>query len=516
MLSSSILECELVIFTYLLDFILREATQMSEYDILNTGLQPLFLQVVIRKKNSKNRLVMQKHFLLLFLMFLSINLAGQNAREFSAAQLQEDFRFLKQSFETYNPALGVFHPKSPFEESYQKLYAELDKPLSDVEFYPYVMQLGAATREGHTFVQSDTVTQVFQGFFRNEFAYLPITVQGASNKVYVWSNFSPDSTLERGAQILSINGKSTEDIVEHLSKYVIADGDIQTYKYEKAIDRFVSYYFWFLEKPESFKIKYIPHGGKGIKEITLPAMVRDSMIAWRDRRYGKPKPRKEDISSVYTFKIEGNTATLDLNTFNRQLKDKYKIKPKKLYKEIFAELRQKGVKHLIMDVRNNTGGRREYAKHLLPYFMKEPYSGPLQKDRSWKGRTTQKKFPKQKKLAFDGQIYVLTNWRTFSNGSIVTIYAKEFGDAIVIGQEPGSRYEGFAAGSTQYVTLPNTKIRVGIPRYLLQSTYPIKKTTLKNRGLIPDYPIQYEIQDYIDQKDRAMEKAKELIEASDQ
>lgn len=459
---------------------------------------------------------MQKTVLLLLLMSLTTILTGQNLREFSAAQIQEDFRFLKQSFETYNPALGVFHSKSPFDKRYEELLAELDKPLSDVEFYPYVMQLGVATREGHTFVQSDTVTQVFQGFFRNEFAYLPISVQEASGKVYVWSNFSPDSTLERGAQILSINDRSTEEIVEHLSKYVIADGDIQTYKYQKAIDRFVSYYYWFLEKPKSFNIKYIPHGGKGIKEVTIPAMVRDSMIAWRDRRYGKPIPRKEDISRVYTFKIEGNTAILDLNTFNRQLKDKYKIKPKKLYKEIFKELRDKGVKHLVMDVRNNTGGRREYAKHLLPYFMKEPFSGPLQQDKSWKGRTTQKKFPKRKKLAFDGQIYVLTNWRTFSNGSIVTIYAKEFGDAIVIGQEPGSRYEGFAAGSTQYVTLPNTKIRVGIPRYLLQSTYPIQKTTLKNRGVIPDHTIQYQIQDYIDQKDRSMEKVKELIEAADQ
>lgn len=458
---------------------------------------------------------MQKNFFLLLLMCLSLNLTGQK-REFSLSQLQEDFRFLKQSFDTYNPALGIFHPRSSFEERYQELYAELNKPLSDVEFYPYVMQLGAATREGHTFVQSDTVTQIFQGFFRNEFAYLPISVQGASGKVYVWSNFSPDSTLERGAQILSINDRTTEEIVEHLSKFVIADGDIQTYKSEKAVDRFVSYYYWFLEKPKSFKIRYIPLGGKGIKEITLPAMVRDSMIAWRDRRYGKPKPRKEDISTVYTFSVDGDMAVLDLNTFNRQLKDKYKIKPKKLYKEIFKELREKEVKHLVIDLRNNTGGRREYAKHLLPYLMKQKYSGLLQRDKSWKGRTTQKKFPNPKQLAFDGQIYVLTNWRTFSNGSIVTIYAKEFGDAIVIGQEPGSRYEGFAAGSTQYVTLPNTKIRVGIPRYLLQSTYPIQKTSLKNRGVVPDYPIKYQIQDYIDQKDRAMDQVKALIEAADQ
>jgi len=457
---------------------------------------------------------MKKNGLLLLLMYLSLGLFGQKVREFTSTQLQEDLRFLKESFDQYNPALGVFHSTAAYEARYKELAAQLNKKMSDVEFYPHVMQLSAATREGHTFVSSDTVTQIFSGFFKNQFSYLPLSVQGAEEKLYVWSNFSPNADLERGAQILKINGKATQDIIEHLASYVIADGDIQLYKREKAIDRFISYYYWFLEKPYEFKIEYIPHGGKEVKEITIPALVRDSMIAWRDRRYGKPAPRKEDVSVVYTFDIEGQTATLDLNTFNRQLKDKYKVKPKKLYKEIFKELKEKGVLNLVIDVRNNTGGRREYAKHLLPYLMKKPYDGFLHKNVSWKGRTSKKRFPKPKKSAFDGQIYVLTNWRTFSNGSIVTIYAKEFGDAIVIGQEPGSRYEGFAAGSTQYVTLPHTKIRVGIPRYLLQSTYQITKTSLKNRGVIPDHIIQYNIEDYLEKKDKVMEKVQELIKVS--
>lgn len=459
---------------------------------------------------------MQKNGLLLFLMFLSLPLSGQQAHEFTTAQLQEDFRFLKESFDKYNPALGVFHDKTEYEKRYEELYASLEGPMTDLEFYPLVMQLSAATREGHTFVSSDTITQIFSGFFKNKFSYLPISVRSADEHVYIWGNFSPDSTLEQGAQIISINDKSIQDIVAELSTYVIADGDIEIYKREKAIDRFVSFYYWFLEQPDEFRISYIPYRGKGIEEVTIPALTRDSMIAWRNRRYGKPKVSKEDISRVYTFEVEENTAVLDLNTFNRQLKDKYKVKPKQLYKEVFKELKDKGIENLIIDVRNNTGGRVEYVKHLLPYLLKKPYKETLIKNVSWKGKTTKNRIPKPKKLAFEGQLYILTNWRTFSSGSMVTVYAKEFADAIVVGQEPGSRYEGFAAGSTQYVTLPHTKIKVGIPRYLKQLLYPVQKKTEKNRGVIPDYTVRYTIDDYINSTDRTMKKVQELIDTSSQ
>lgn len=235
------------------------------------------------------------------------------------------------------------------------------------------------------------------------------------------------------------------------------------------------------------------------------------MIAWRNRRYGKFEPKEESISDVYEFRVEGKTATLILKTFNRQIKDRFKIKPKKLYKDIFRTLKEKEVEHLILDMRDNTGGRREYAWNLLPYLLKKQQNGVVYKNVSWKGKESKNSFPKKSKWAFEGQIYVLTNANTFSNGSVVSVYAKEYGKAIVIGEETGSRYEGFAAGSTQYVTLPHTKIRVGIPRYLFKTMQSSSRQQLKNRGVIPDYPINYTMEDLIQKRDKAMEMAKSLI-----
>ena len=94
----------------------------------------------------------------------------------------------------------------------------------------------------------------------------------------------------------------------------------------------------------------------------------------------------------------------------------------------------------------------------------------------------------------------------------MALYAKAFGDATVIGQETASRYEGFAAGSRQTVFLPNTQIRVRIPRYLLQNIDPALHPEVRNRGVLPDIPVEYTFEDLLEKRDRHMEKVRELIE----
>jgi len=453
----------------------------------------------------------KKHLVFLFLLY-GLSVQAQKERVFTAEQLRNDFQFLKESFDKYNPALGVFHPTDDYEALYDSLYNSLNDEMTDVAFYPYLVQLGAATKEGHTFISSsDTISNIFKGFFNGSFSYFPLSIRCIDERIYIWGNFSADSTLQRGDEILRINGEEVGSIMQRLQDFVIADGDITSSKKTKAESSFASHYFWFIDQPEKFVITYRSQQSSTVQKARISALPRDSMITWRNARYGPPASIKESKDIVYTFDIKDGIATLDLNTFNRQQKDKYKIKPKKLYKEIFTQLAKEEIEHLVIDVRSNTGGRREFAKHLLPYLMKRDYSGVIYQDVSWKGKVNKKRFPKKSKRAFKGQVYVLTNATTFSNGSVVTIYAKEYGDAIVIGQEPGSRYEGFAAGSTQYVVLPNTKIKVGIPRYLIQNVYPSAKTKLKNRGIVPDYPIEYSFSDLLEKKDKEKEKAMELI-----
>ena len=117
-------------------------------------------------------------------------------------------------------------------------------------------------------------------------------------------------------------------------------------------------------------------------------------------------------------------------------------------------------------------------------------------------------------MAFEGTIYVLTDAYSYSNGSVIPMMIKEYGNGVVIGHETASRYGGFAAGSRQTITLPNTGLKCYIPRYVY--TYPdgLNGQEDLNRGVIPDFSITYTWKQRIDKEDPVMNKALELIRQS--
>ena len=103
---------------------------------------------------------------------------------------------------------------------------------------------------------------------------------------------------------------------------------------------------------------------------------------------------------------------------------------------------------------------------MVPYILKDDRTAPyLKKTISWEGKTKTYKFPKRAKLAFSGQVFVLVDGRTFSDGNTLARYFHAFADATIIGEETGTRYEGFAAGSSHHITLTHTGLDIGIPRY---------------------------------------------------
>jgi len=437
----------------------------------------------------------------------------QSDRVFTQAELREDLRFMKESIETYCPALGIFHRDTEFNRVYDSLYAGLAGEMSDLKFYPSAVRLAESTREGHMIVgsASDTTSAVFRGFYDGSFEFFPLSIREVDGEVHVWGNFSSDSSLQRGDQVLRINGEPIKSIIVDLGAYAITDGNIPGAERRKVIESFGSYYFWFCDKPEAFEITYQPYQSNEVKSIAIPAIHRDSMITWRNVRYGKPEETTPSRSDVYELHIEDGIAHLQLKNFSRRLMEQFKIKPRKLYKAIFRELREKNVQHLVLDVRGNTGGRDEYTEELLPYLMKKPYRGVLYEDISWKGKRDENPFPKQSRLVFAGKLYVLTDGKTFSNGSVVAQYARDFGEATIIGQETGSRYEGWAGGSRQSVTLPNTRIPVRIPRYLLLRNPDVLKQSVRNRGVIPDHPVSYTFEDLLEERDKAWEQVEALI-----
>ena len=155
------------------------------------------------------------------LCFISSSIYSQS---FTQDAVLEDLGFLKKSIQTYNPGLYRFNPY--FDKKSDSLIATVFEDLDMNSYFTKVAQLCALSHEGHFSVGSWEDT-VHKGFYSNTYSYLPFSVKIVGRRVFVWDNYSNDSSLQRGDEIISINGNTTLSIVERMYSCISSDGKIE-------------------------------------------------------------------------------------------------------------------------------------------------------------------------------------------------------------------------------------------------------------------------------------------------
>ncbi|WP_152001050.1 MULTISPECIES: S41 family peptidase [unclassified Imperialibacter] len=427
------------------------------------------------------------------------------AQTYTDSQVKEDLQFLIGSIEEFEPALYGYNPD--FKEKTDAVIRSVVSDMSVLAYFSLASKIVSLANEGH-FNLGDWSDVAHKGFVDNTYKYMPLSVMVIDDRIFVWINSANSEELQRGDEILSINGRASADIIASMLPYIPSDGHIETYRLKSLTMGFPWMYYLYVEQPESFAFEYKRQGQRST--VTIEALTREGWTANYQQRKSAAPEEATGVKQVYEFDIKGDVAVLTLKDFTRSLVEKHDLEAGKLYEEIFEQLKTSQVSSLIVDLRDNTGGRNEFADDLIPFIMKEAGKGLFKTTESWKGKKKDYSLPKMDKLAFDGAIYALVNGRTYSAGAEIARYLKEYGNATVIGEETGTRYEGFAAGSTQSIVLPNSGIRIGIPRYHLAFP-PSSSQKTSNRGLLPDHEVRYTIEDLMNEKDLEMEVALGLI-----
>lgn len=428
------------------------------------------------------------------------------AQTFTADQARQDLNTLVDGIKTYNAALYTYNPEYD-QQANQVLENIGTEEVSLFEHFNMISQLCALSNEGH-FGLGDWSDAVHKGIPDNTFRYLPMGIRILDGRIYVWEAYSDEGLLEKGDEILELNGKTASDILREFYKVYPSDGQITTYVDRTVEIGFPWLYYFYIDRPETHEFAIRKPDGS-TQKIAIRALTRDEQVENYRAKNGQPEPVEESISDLYELEVKENYALLTLKSFDRGLMEKYDINPGKLYKSIFEEV--EGVKNLIVDLRGNTGGRNEFADDMVPFILRDDHGNEfLKKTLSWEGRERTYKLPKPDKNLYAGNVYVLVDGRTWSAGSTLARYLKEYAGAVIIGEETGTRYEGFAAGSKQTVELSNSGLQVHIPRYhIFFPESALQKTT--NRGVMPDHSITYTIEDLIAERDLHLEKARSLI-----
>jgi C-terminal processing protease CtpA/Prc len=451
-------------------------------------------------------------------------------KKYSPEQLKQDLDVLEKRLKHFHPDPYHYITKDSLHLYVEKMKNQITDSLNEFQFRFYVRQIIAKIGCGHTAaVPSKQYTKNINALNRPMFpANLWIL---DSNKLFVKQYVLKDKKLQKGDEILSINGNKPKDIIEKMYSTFSSDGLNTTYKKQNlSLDRF-KYFYAAAYKPDSIYALQVRtlkgdtqnievnHIGSKVDTLKLYAVIDKSIIY----RNSKAKFKIDTICK--------NLAILDIDNFAGK-------KWRKVIRKSFKYLKaHPEITNLAIDLRDNGGGKVGKGTYLLTYLLPKAFSMPFGRTPnllpfnpiikmsfgsrltilsfgtypiSWlkKDRWTHYFFAlPRKRNHFNGNVYVITNGRSFSMSGVTASYLKFKAGAKTIGEETGGTQTGSNAMISGRVILPNTGSIVQIPLYHLNHAINVPDT---KRGLMPDYPINYSVFDKIMNKDKELEKLRKI------
>lgn len=432
---------------------------------------------------------------------------GYVNEKFTSQQLIQDVDFYVKTLKETHINPFIYITENEWRAHVDKIKSQITErgPMTREEFWLLFAPLVSLIQDGHTSVVEPRFLLV-----NNTTKYLPVHTAYVNGKVVVTSSLA-DVPIARGTIITSINGIDSEDVVYKLSRYA--------YGSEKERIRFAGEWLWIgasevFGKRESFALTFADRTNVNVQALTLSEMAAKA---------GAGKTSETSIETPLELEfLEGNIAYLNASTFSYDL-EKYVD----ILRDVFTRIKRSGARHLIVDVRSNTGGNSELGDSLIDMFNAKPFKTY---SCSWKRsnqyvestRIDYKRYlalkpgellnfksatitPMENSLRFRGEVYVLSGEETFSSGLMFLALVKDNKLAKIIGEEPTT--SACFAGEVYTFKLPNSGLRVSSAVKYWSAPAGCEG----ERGIVPDVVVTKQIEDYVKRRDRILEKTLEFI-----
>lgn len=376
--------------------------------------------------------------------------------------------------------------------------------ISVEELYKIAAPIVAMIGDGHTnlFFPANSV-------FKRDTKRLPVWMHVESDRT-ITVDRSLDSIMPCGAKVLKINGKATDQIIDELMQYV--SGETEHFRLSRLDD--LRPLLHVSMPADSYEIEYVAPGSTETRSYTFPALTPPEYMS------RVPAPKNDNNSGEpYTFRIDETeqVGIMDFRSFENQ--DKMKT----FADSMFTILRKRGIRDLIIDIRENGGGASTVGDILLQYFTPKPFIQmekvliritPTTRRLMWYGDMTpgiyyhvtpEDKFHKplsREEGFYDGKVWLLTSNKTFSSAGSFAWAAQVFGASTLVGETTGGM--NVAYGDVLGYNLPVSGITCGIS-YKRFWKHNADENDI--HGAIPEYQVP---------KEEAMMKALQLIRESRQ
>ncbi|WNH10908.1 S41 family peptidase [Thalassobellus suaedae] len=503
--------------------------------------------------------------ILVLMLLVSCNSVKKYNEQTSSLHAVEDLRSdvdkVYNQLKRHHPKLYQYTSKEDLDFKFDSLKTSIKSPINSREFYKKLSPVVRFVRQGHISVGS-----VNKRFTRKErkllkkkkFQFYDLDFEYLNQKLWVTNVREEDSTLV-GCEVFKIEDDLATDLVKLYKKRFASDGYNQTL-YNRYVGKGFPYFYYkdkgFLDSLTlTFKLKdslfnrtfkRIPKDKEQVKSAKKRKLTKiekkNNRIAAKekhknDRKYGFIKKDKSYTRNFKFLEVDPTVGYMKIKAFgNRNYK--------KFYKESFAKLDSAKTKNLILDLRDNVGGRISEVDYLYAYLTDKnyklieesevvnrlPYLSFLMSDASpnalkivsglfspfivihnliktkkrdgrfyYNLRFSKEKAPKS--MHYSGNLYVLINGNSFSASSLISTHLKTNKRVVFVGEETGGAYNGCVAGIYKIYEMPTSKLKIRMGLMQVETSY---KQNPDGYGVKPDVKILPTI------KDRNLKKDPEL------
>ena len=536
---------------------------------------------------------MNKFFRLSFIILLFYSCGSIKNYNTAVTQLHDIENLRKDVDKAYlqlrrhHPRLYQYSSKEKLDFKFDSLKTAIKSPMTSQQFYQELAKVTKFVGQGHMSLAvpfKKRNRKERKAFNKTKFDINNIDFEYIDNKLIIRNARGKDSIL-KNTEVLKVNDENPLQLIKKYKETVATDGYNTTFHDRVVGYRFLGYYAYdngrfdsialTLRNTDSTFVKTYKRVQKKdlskVKDtIAKDSVVRDSIAkpkkkltrAEKKAKKLKSKKRFQDNQKYgynYTTKTynrnlsfmgkDSTIALLTIKSFTRGKKKAYQS----FYKEVFTKIDSTKTENLIIDLRNNFGGRLNEIMEFYGYLTDKEYtlinqsevnsripilkagmsnSRPLvtkmiygvlspgivihnllatkKKDGQLYYKFKASKPQEPKPNNYKGKIYVLINGNSFSASSILSTQLDGDNRATFVGEETGGAYNGTVAGLYKIYELPNSKVKMRIGMMHVDSKY---KTAPDGYGIKPDIEILPKYQDRLKGIDTELQWILDDIEA---
>lgn len=473
---------------------------------------------------------MPKILLCIPLLVLTQTLPAQEkiTRKYAPEQVRKMIDDVATGLAESQPGMYRYHTPSQFQAYIDSVKVTVTDSLSELGIYRKLKPVVSMTGCLHTDL---TLSEDYKRYLDQSPNLFPFRLYFEGSRAYVTENHSANHAILPGNEVLSINGRSMEDILRQLLPAIPSDGYNMTMKYLALYHQFPGWYRHIIEVTDSFHVQVNADGRTA--SYTVKGALRKELA-------GNGFLTELQYPRQLAFEIRDKTGFLTIHTFAASVIKRGKQQFRSFIDSVFRELEQQAVPELVVDLRYNTGGSDGNAAFFSGYFFDQPYRywekimvtekiakeikgiariwyrQPVKQQDGWhwqKGKRTREfdyfEVQQPAKHPYKGKVYMLINGFCMSSCADVAGILHYNRKAVFVGEETGGGHQGNNSGLMPGAVLKPTGIVLTVP---LQKYYTAVDTTVHfGRGTIPDVPVTSTALDMISGRDKAMETVMELI-----